>query len=370
MLRFLLEKEIKQILRNRFLPRMVLIFPFFSLAILPLVANFDVHDLNLVIVDKDLTPFSLRLANKAVASGYFRLAGTAPTYNEALASIAQDTADIILEIPTNFERELIRDGRSHVMVAANTVNGTRGGLGSAYLSQIVGDFATELRTELAPGSHQVSTPAFEIIPRYWFNPRLEYRVFMVPALLAQVLTMLCGFLPALNIVMEKEKGTIEQMNVTPVGRIQFVLAKLIPHWVMGFISLSICFGVAWLFYGLWPVSGIGVIYLFASVFMLAISGLGLVISNIANSVQQAMFMMFFLVLIMLFMSGLFTPISSMPDWAQQISSFMPLRYFILMMRQTYLKGGDIETLISPLAALLGFVVFFGVLAVVTYRKRS
>ena len=177
-------------------------------------------------------------------------------------------------------------------------------------------------------------------------------------------------MPALNIVFEKENGTIEQMNVTPVNRFAFVLAKLIPFWFMGFLSLTISFGVAWLFYGMWPASGIAVLYLFSSVYVLAISGLGLVISNIANTVQQAMFMMFFFVMMMLFMSGLFTPVASMPQWAQHISALMPLKYFILILRQAYLKGGDIVTLVSPLLSLLGFVLFFGVLAILTYRKRT
>ena len=370
MLRFLLEKEFKQLRRNTFLPRMVIMLPFVTLSIFPLVANFDIENLNLAVVDYDNSPYSQRLINKATSSGYFRLTYTASTYDDALVSIEKDTADLILEIPADFERDLVSQGTSRVLIAANTVNGTRGGLGSNYLSQVISDFTREASEELAVSINHAGGPAFDIVPQYRFNPHLEYRVFMVPALLAQVLTMLCGFMPALNIVFEKENGTIEQMNVTPVNRFAFVLAKLIPFWFMGFLSLTISFGVAWLFYGMWPASGIAVLYLFSSVYVLAISGLGLVISNIANTVQQAMFMMFFFVMMMLFMSGLFTPVASMPQWAQHISALMPLKYFILILRQAYLKGGDIVTLVSPLLSLLGFVLFFGVLAILTYRKRT
>ena len=370
MLRYLLEKEFKQFMRNKFLPRMVILFPLVSLALFPLVANFDVRNLNLGVVDHDHSPYSRRLANKAVASGYFRLTQVAQSYGEALGGIETSQADLILEIPAGFERDLMRERSAKVMIAANAVNGTRGGLGSAYLSSIVADFSSELRAALLASSNRLRTPSFEIVQQYRFNPQLEYRVFMVPAIMVMLLTMMCGFLPALNIVGEKEKGTIEQMNVTPVGRLQFILAKLIPYWIMGFVALSICFGVAWLFYDLTPTGGLSTIYLFASIFVLAVSGLGLLISNFAKTIQQAMFMMFFVVMAMIFMSGLYTPVASMPDWAQRISEFMPLRYFIMVMRQTYLKGSDVQALIKPLIALLGFALAFNSLAIVSYRKRS
>ena len=370
MLRYLLEKEFKQFGRNKFLPRMAILFPFASLAIFPLVANFEVRNLNLCVVDHDHSTYSQRLTNKAVASGYFRLTEVSQTYDQALNAVERDRADVILEIPAGFERDLVREQTGQVMIAANAVNGTRGGLGSAYLSGIVGDFAGEIRGELLASSSRLAAPALVTIPQYRFNPQLEYPVFMVPAIMVMLLTMMCGFLPALNIVLEKEKGTIEQMNVTPVKRFHLILAKLIPYWVMGFTALTICFGVAWLFYGLTPTGGLGTIYLFASVFVLAVSGMGLVISNFARTIQQAMFMMFFVVMTMIFMGGLYTPIASMPDWAQTISAVMPLRYFIMVMRQTYLKGSDVTALVTPLVALIGFAAAFNLLAIFSYRKRS
>ncbi len=369
-LRYLLEKEFKQFARNRFMPRMVIMFPFASLLIFPLVANFDVKNLNLAVVDHDHSPYSRRLAEKAVASGYFRQTASPGTYDEALAAIETDRADIILEIPAGFERGLVRDRSAAVMIAANTVNGTRGGLGSAYLSGIVSDFASDVRGEWLASVPRPAAPSFEIVPQYRFNPHLEYRVFMVPAIMVMLLTMMCGFLPALNIVQEKERGTIEQMNVTPVSRFTFILSKLIPYWVVGFVALTICFGVAWLFYGLTPAGSLGTIYLFASVFVLAMSGLGLVISNYARTVQQGMFLMFFCVVNMIFLGGLYTPVASMPSWAQSISDFLPLKYFIIVMRAVYLKGSDTTALLKPLAALSAFAAVFYAWAIVSYRKRT
>jgi ABC-2 type transport system permease protein len=208
------------------------------------------------------------------------------------------------------------------------------------------------------------------VPQYRYNPFLQYPVFMVPALMVMLLTMLCGFLPALNIVSEKENGTIEQINVTPVKRSTFILSKLLPYWIIGFVVFSICMLVARLFYGLAPRCGLPTIYLFASIFVLAISGVGLVISNIAKSIQQAMFLMFFFVMTCIFLSGLYTPANSMPHWAQVISIFSPLKYFIQVMRLGYLKGSGFFDLTQQFIALCIFALFFNLLAVVTYRKSS
>ncbi len=370
MLRYLLEKEFKQFRRNKALPRMVLVMPLFSMLIFPLVANFEVRNLNLCVVDQDHSPYSNRLVNKVVSSGYFRLTSVAQSYNEALGSIERDQADIILEIPAGFERDLVKERSGTVMIAANAVNGTRGGLGSAYLNSIVNDFATELRSELLASSTRLVAPSLEIIAQYRYNPELEYKFFMIPAIMAMLLSMICGFLPALNIVKEKENGTIEQLNVTPIKRSQFILAKLIPYWMVGFVALTISILIAWLVYGLVPSGHIGAIYFFASIFILAISGLGLVISNFAKNMQQAMIMMFFSIVTMVLMGGVFTPIASMPDWAQTISAFLPLRYFGLAMRQIYLKGSDITSLMGPLVLLIGFTLLFNILAIVTYRKTT
>ncbi len=366
MLGCLLEKEFKQLLRNKFLPKFILLFPFVTLSIFPLVANFDIRNLSLAVVDLDHSTTSRRLIEKAVASGYFRLAESAATYSEALESIEADRADLILEIPAKFERQLLSEGSAPLLIAANTVNGTRGGLGSNYLSGIVLSFAAELAQERGIAS----PPKLEILPRYLYNPHLVYRVFMIPAIMVMMLTMLCGFLPALNIVSEKEKGTIEQLNVTPLKRSTFILSKLIPYWVVGFVALTVAMAAARLFHGLAPAGSVATLYLFAGIYLLAISGLGLVISNYARTVQQAMFMMFFFVLSLIFMSGLYTPVASMPYWAQRLSDISPLKYFILVMRQVYLKGSGPNELGAHLAALAGFALFFNGWAVLSYRKRG
>jgi len=370
MIKFLIEKEFKQIIRNSFIPRMIIGMPIMMMLVFPWVANQEIKNINISIVDSDHSTYSERLTQKVTSSGYFHLTDVSASNNEALKSIESDKADIILEIQPDFEKNLVKEGVANVMISANSVNGTKGGLGSSYLASIISDYATELRSEWIQTSEKNIMPVINVVPQNRYNPHLDYKVFMIPALVVMLLTMMGGFLPALNIVGEKEKGTIEQMNVSPVNKLTFILAKLIPYWIIGFIVLSICFILAAIVYGLFPSGSLLTIYLFACIYSLVVSGLGLVISNYSNTMQQAMFVMFFFMLIFILMSGLFTPITSMPDWAQSITIFNPLKYFIQVMRMVYLKGSSLTELSTEIVALTGFAIFFNAWAVLSYKKNT
>ena len=368
MIQFLLEKEFKQIVRNKFLPRMILLFPVMVLLVFPLAANFEIKNINLCVIDNDHSSYSNQLVQKVISSGYYKLTSVVDDSKKALDQIEKDKADIILEIPANFEKDLVREQTAHVLISANSVNGTKGGLGSAYLSGIVTDFSSEVREKWIQSAIQAKFPVIEIISQNRFNPHLSYKIYMIPALMVMVLTMLCGFLPALNIVGEKEAGTMEQINVTPIPKFIFIISKLLPYWIIGFTVITIAFGLAYVVYGLSPAGSLGTIYFFAALYILGISGFGLVISNYSNTMQQAMFVMYFFMLILILMSGLFTPINSMAEWAQYITVFNPLKYFMQVMRMVYLKGSGISELGTQFVALSCFAVFFNLWAILNYRK--
>ncbi|MDR2948931.1 MAG: ABC transporter permease [Prevotella sp.] len=370
MIKFLIEKEFKQIIRNSFIPRMIIGMPIMMMLIMPWAANQEVKDINISIVDNDHSTYSERLTHKVTSSGYFHLTDVSASNEEALHSIESGKADVILDIESGFERNLVREGAASVMISANTVNGVKGGLSSSYLGIILNDFASEIRSEQIPQSGKNSMPVIDIRPQYKFNPHLDYKVFMIPALMVIMLTLLTGALPALNIVSEKEVGTIEQMNVSPVNKFTFILAKLVPYWIIGFIVLTICFGLAAIIYGMLPLGSLLTIYLLSGIYILVMSGLGLIISNYSDTMQQAMFVMFFFMMILILMSGLFTPINSMPEWAQVITRFNPLRYFIEVMRMVYLKGSAIAELTTQIFALIGFALLFNIWAVISYRKTN
>ena len=375
MLKFLIEKEFKQLLRNSFLPRLIIGYPCIVMIIMPWATNMEIKNISVNVVDNDHSVVSQRLIHKIDASSYFRLNNLSPTYNSALRDIESGDADVILEIPRHFEKTLENGEASHVLLAANAVNGSEGGLASSYMTATLADYNAQLHVE-NPSSGIVQEAASSVQPsvsvseKNLYNPHLNYKLFMVPALMVMLVTVICGFLPALNIVSEKEVGTIEQMNVTPVGKFKFILAKLIPFWVVGFVVLTLSFGFAWLIYGILPVGSLGIIYLLSALFVLVMSGFGLVISNHSATMQQAMFVMFFFIIILLLMSGLFTPVMSMPQWAQIITILNPLKYFVDIMRMVYLKGSGLTDLSLQIGALLAFATLFNFWAVKSYRKSA
>lgn len=374
MLKYLLEKEFKQFFRNAFLPKLVIVFPVMVMLVVPWITTMDVKDIRLVVVDRDRSASSGRLIREIDASSYFHLEGVEETYAAALERMEYGRTDAIAEIPSGFEKDLMLKGAPPVQLSINTVNGTKGVLGGGYLSSVMADFSQRFSAERPPVDLPSQTasppPRVELITQNRYNPFLDYKLFMIPALMVILLIVMCGFLPTLNIVGEKERGTIEQMNVTPVSKFMFILAKLIPYWLMGILILTVCMTLAYIIYGLYPVGNILIIYLFSFLFILSVSGLGLVISNYSHTMQQAMFVMFFFVMIFQLMSGLLTPIRSMPEWAQWITVFNPPRYYVQMMRLIYLKGGGFSDLSVEFIALLGFVLFFGLWSVASYRKRG
>lgn len=370
MLKFLLEKEFKQIWRNKFLMGLIFLFPVFNMIVMPLAADLDVKNINVSIVDNDYSSYSERLVNKIDASSYFTTTDISSTYDEALKSIESGKSDVIVEIEPEFERKLIRDGKAQVMIIPNAVDGIKSGLSSAYLSSIMLGFGNEIRGEWIQTSGMSRLPVIEINPQNRYNTYMSYKVFMIPALFVMLLTCLCGFLPALNIVSEKENGTIEQMNVTPVNKFYFILAKLMPYWIMGFLVLTICILMAFGLYGLKPTGNVLLIYFVSGLFFIAISGFGLIVSNYSDTIQQATFVAFFFIMIMVIMSGLFTPVASMPNWAQTITEFIPLTYYTEALRMVYLKGSTMGELIKPILIIVGFGIAFYIWAIFSYKKTN
>ena len=259
-----------------------------------------------------------------------------------------------------------RTHRGASSISANGVNATKGTLGMQYLVRTVAASVAELR-----GERGLQAQPDPVVVENRYDPTLEYRNYMIPALMIMLLILLCGFLPALNLVGEKETGTIEQINVTPVSQFAFTLAKLIPYWAIGLGVLTLAMSLAWAVYGLVPVGSLGAVYLAAALFIFVMSGLGVIAANYSATMQQTMFGMFFFVMIFILMSGLLTPVESMPAWAQRITWFLPPRYFIGIMRAVYLKGATVRRSPDRLyAALALFAVLFNLWAALSYRRKT
>jgi ABC-2 type transport system permease protein len=369
-LKFLLEKEFRQIFRDPAILRIIFIMPMVQLLILPLAADYQVKNINLGVVDHDHSEYSRRLINKITASGYFRLRDFSTDYRQGLQAVEQDRTDLVLEIPAHFEKDLVREDEAKLFLAIDAVNGTKAGLGGAYIQSIIRDFNGQVRTQWIQYPRFDPEPVIDITFSDWYNPGMNYQVFMVPGILVVLLTMVGAALSALNIVKEKEIGTIEQINVTPIKKYHFILGKLIPFWILGLIILSLGLLLARLFYGIAPLGSLFTIYVFAAIYLLAVLGLGLLLSTYAHNQQQAMLTSFFLMMVFILLSGLYTPIDSMPRWAQIITRFNPVSYFIEVMRMVMLKGSGLVDIRYHILIVLGFAAFFNGWAVLNYHKRS
>ncbi len=369
-IKFLLQKEFRQIFRNRSILAMILVMPVMQLLILPLAANYEVKNIYLAVVDHDHSSYSQKMIEKITSSGYFRLTGYNNSYQEAFRLIESDDADVVLEIPSGFERNLIREDEQKLLIAVNAINGVKANLGSAYLATIIRNYNQDIRIDFMQAGRFNDIPTIKVTSSNWFNPNLNYRVYMVPGILAVLVTMIGGFLTALNIVKEKEAGTIEQINVTPIRKHHFILGKLIPFWILGNIVFTIGLLVSWLIYGIVPVGNLALLYGFVSIYLLAVLGLGLLVSTFCDTQQQAMFIMFFFMMIFILLGGLFTAIDSMPEWAQVITRFNPVSYLIAVMRMVILKGSTFRDVLPHLGIIALFAIGLNSWAILNYKKAN
>ena len=359
-LKYLIQKEFTQIRRNAFLPKLIVVFPIMIMCVMPWVMNMEVKNIKVTIVDNDRSTLSQQLVHSIEASNYFIFKGQQPTYKAALQEVEHSRADVVMVIPQDYSRDMTLGNQPQVLIAANAVNGTKGAMGSAYLTQIV---TAHVNPDIAAMQSRVSS-------MFLYNKHLNFKLFMIPALFAIVMMLMTGFLPALNIVGEKEAGTIEQINVTPVSKWSFILAKLIPYWIIALFVITVCLLLAWAVYGITSVGPLALIYLLVMLLALFWSSFGLMISNYSDTMQQAIFVMWFFVVMMLLLSGLFTPTRSMPSWAYATTYVNPMSYFIEAVRTVFIRGGGLSSIWHQLLALLGIGSVMAIWAVLSYKKNS
>lgn len=383
---FLLQKEVLQIRRNPFLLRIVAVFPVIIMCVMPWVMNMEVRDIGIVIVDSDRSTLSSRIVQSICASDYFAFRGLRDCYADALKDVEKMDADIILEIPQHYERNIRRGEASQVLVAANAVNGTKGSVGSNYAMQIVASnlqhsieasaltngenmFGLSDRQQQKTDTHSLYHSEKRNMSMNLYNKHMSYKLFMIPSLMAILIMLMCGFLPTLNIVSEKEHGTIEAMNVTPISKVAFILAKLVPYWAIALLVMSVCFVLSWAIYGITCQGSLSLMYLLSILLAFIFSGFGLVISNSNNTMQQAIFVMWFFVVTMLLLSGLFTPVRSMPHWAYLTTYVNPMHYYIDAVRTVFIRGGGFASVAHQVLALSIIAAIMNVWAVISYKKQ-
>lgn len=379
-LAFLLRKEFLQITRDHVLMRMILIMPLIQLLLLANAVTFEVRTARMAVLDQDRSSVSRGVVERLLASGRFERTLAPRSRGEADEAMLRRRVDLILVLPDGLEEGLVRTGSAPVQVVINAEDGGAAAVIHSYLTRILEDFARDLAGRTLPAQIVVETrpepppapgrAAIELRRRGWYNPEMDYRDYMVPGILVVLVTMIGTLLTAMNIVREKEAGTLEQLNVTPVRPSVFITAKLIPLWAFALLDLAL--GLAFAHYVLGvPVRGsLLLVFFSAGVYLVLALGIGLWVSTLVETQQQAMFVTYALLMVYLLMSGLFTPVRAMPGWAQWLAEANPVAHFVYLMRAVLLKGAGVADVARPLLLLAAGGAGVLALAVRHYRKRT
>jgi len=345
--------------------------PLIQLIILSNAATFEVKNIKFSYIDNDNTSFSRELISKFDASTYFNVVSIFPSSKIATAAMLNGEVDVILEIPLYFEKDLLKEKKTKLSVTINAIDGAAAGVENVYINQIVQGFNKNAQTDLMQISDKENISKNIIsIPSFWYNKTLNYKTFMVPGILVILVTMITLFLSGMNIVREKEIGTLEQMNVTPIKKHEFIIGKLFPFWILGMLLLTIGLLIARIIFNVPMVGSLALMYLYTAIYILVILGIGLFISNYTDTQQQAMFIAWFFVVIFILMSGLFTPIESMPKWAQFLTEFNPIKYYVEVMRMVMLKGSNFIDILPQFWKTVLYAVIMNSLAVWSYKKTN
>ena len=366
----IIRKEFIQIFRDKTMLPMMLIMPLMQLLILVYAANLEMKRIDMVVVDNDLSPASRKLINKFEGSPFFYIINSSFSIKNAEDEIKQDNADVILCIPKGFEKNIYRENKSQLQLLINAINATKAGLTNAYAGYVLAQFNKNIILENLNYITHKPIKSINVEYSYWYNPELNYKTFMVPGILVILVTMIGMFFTALNIVREKEMGTIEQINVTPIVKYQFIIGKLIPILIIALFELAFGLTLGKLLFDIPIVGNLALLFGFAAVYLLVVLGFGLFVSTIASTQQQVMFVIFFFMLTFILMSGIFTPVESMPDWAQYVNIINPVAYFMRVIRMVLLKASDFADISKEFFSLLAYGIIILSLAVWRYRKTA
>jgi len=368
---YIIQKEFKQIFRNKGMLPIIFVMPLMQLIILSNAATFEIKNIKFGYIDNDHTSSSRALIENFNASTYFHIVANFPS--EALASKAMlnGEVDVLLDIPQYFERDLQKDKHNNLGVTINAIDGAAAGVENVYVTQIIQNFNKNIKTDILQVSDKLEQfTTLETIPLFWYNETLNYKTYMVPGILVLLVTMITLFLSGMNIVREKEIGTLEQINVTPIKKSQFIIGKLFPFWIIGLGLLTVGLVLAKLLFSIPIIGSLLLLYFYTSIYILVILGIGLFISNFTDTQQQAMFIAWFFMVVFILMSGLFTPIESMPEWAQTITDFNPIKYFVQVMRMVMLKGAGLNDILPQLTKTSVYAFVMNGLAVWSYKKTN
>ena len=367
---YLIRKEFIQIFRNKFISKAIFAVPIVQMLILVPAITFEIKNVVVTIVDRDMTPESRGLVNKLAGSTFFKFSYSTFSEDEANNLLHNNKCSMILQISSGFGKDIITGNTGKLLVTINAINASSAQLSWAYLNGVVRDYNVDLiKKNISIGPPAV-VPLVLITNRYWYNEELNYKYYMLPGILVILVTAIGFLLAGLNMVREKETGTIEQINVTPVRKYQFITAKMVPFLIIGLTDLALGLLIGKLAFNIPFEGSILLLFFGAFIFLSAVLGLALFISTFSSTQQQYMFVAFFCMIIFILMSGIFTPYESMPMWAQDFNLINPVAYLMRINRMVMLKGSTVNDISRELYSLAVIAVCFSSLAVRRYRKTA
>jgi ABC-2 type transport system permease protein len=366
---FILQKEFIQVFRNKSMLPIIFVIPIVQLIILVNAATMEIKNVKVSIVDKDLSETSRKMISKFTGSPFYIVNGYSFNYKEAETEMEKGNVDVIIQIPSGFEKRLVRENGAKVQIMVNAINGVVAGISSAYIQNILAGYNAEVITQIAGKNMALNVPySINITNSFWFNPELNYKNYMVPAVLVILVTLIGMFLSGLNLVREKELGTIEQINVTPIKKYQFIIGKLIPFLILALVELAFGLSVGKFLFGIPIVGSLWLLFFVAGIYLSVVLGIGLFVSTLTDTQQQAMFVSFFIMLVCIMMSGIFTATESMPEWAQKLDLINPIYYFMRIVRMILLKGSGLKDIYKDILSLFVFAYIIIQMAVWRYKK--
>jgi len=363
---YLAHAEMLHVVRDRATLAQTLVVPIVQLLILANAATFEIRHTPTAVVDLDRTSTSRGLITRLAANGHFEIGDVVASFDRANNRLLSGDAALVVAIPHDFEASLVRTGSAPIELSVDAARGSSAGIVQAYASRVIADYAQEL----TPPDRRRGPPSIDVRLRSWYNQSMDYRIYMVPGILVALVTMIGTLLTAQNIAREKELGTLEQLNVTPMTRAQFIAAKMLPFWALALVDLTVGLIVGRFVFGVPILGSLPLLFGVAAVYLITALGIGLWISTVVETQQQAMFVTFFIISAYLLLSGLFTPIDSMAPWVQVASQLNPVRHFVTISRAILMKGAGIREIAQPLLILVASAVIALSVAVRQYNKRA
>jgi len=367
---FIIQKEFLQIFRNKSMLPIIFVMPVVQLVILVHAMTFEIKNINMTVVDHEVSGYSQRLIHKFAATGFFVINKSTFSTQEANNDLVTNDSKIVMEIPPNFERDLIRNNKSSIQLRVNAIDGVAAGLSNAYANAIITDFNQNIALEWFKTPILQTGTQVTIDESYWYNPELNYKTFMVPGLLVLLITIIGMLLSGINLVREKEIGTMEQINVTPIKKYQLLIGKMVPFLLIALFDLALGLTIGYVIFHIPIVGSLPLLFAMAVVYLIVALGFGLLVSTLVDTQQQAMFIAFFFMVIFIMMSGLFTSIESMPIWGQYIDRLNPVAYFVRIIRMVLLKGSGFRDIQPEFWSLVVYGILVFSIAIARYHKRA